>query len=95
MLNSCVSFLKPIKDECYGTIALSKDDIKICDKAGDAKLACNAWFAMGKKDVSFCKKSREYKDLCIYVIAVNTTDVELCDLISSNEIKSLCYKNLT
>ena len=88
------------KELCYRRVAVKKKDPSICDliqrDPNPIKEKCFMDVAIEKKDVSICNKNQVqiWKNLCFTGVAIAKKDSSICDLISDEEAKDTCHKNI-
>ncbi len=81
------------KDECITRIALSTEDMSLCEKT--SSFDCIIKFAIVSQDISLCEKTLYLnKEICIASVAVAQQDISICEKISNTEGKDWCIREV-
>ncbi len=86
------------REYCYNKLAVTKQDLSICDKSGSKRSTCYSEISIIKNDLSICEQIPmsvpHARDYCYGEIAKIRRDISLCHKIYNSTARDSCYLDI-
>ena len=83
-----------LRDTCYAKIGILRQDVHLCDRAGDSgsKFYCYEGIAESKNSSLLCSEIEDsyWRNICFKQVGMNIDDYVLCSQITNPELKNSC-----